>query len=54
MVLMTKIDLAEAADFDRAVARENLAKIAPQARVFELSARTGEGLEAWLKFLRGL
>lgn len=54
VVLLTKTDLAEAAGFDRALARENLAKIAPQARVFELSSKTGEGFEAWLDFLRGL
>jgi hydrogenase nickel incorporation protein HypB len=50
-VVLTKIDLAAAADFQRPVALENLERIAPQARVFELSARSGEGMPAWCAFL---
>jgi hydrogenase nickel incorporation protein HypB len=53
VVLMTKIDLAGAAGFDRAAALENLRLIAPQAAVFELSARGGQGLEGWYAYLRG-
>ena len=54
LVLVTKIDLAEAVGFDRAAAQANLQAVAPQARVIELSARTGEGLEAWFEALRAL
>ena len=42
--------------FDPAITRVTLAhvaRVAPQARVFELSARTGAGLPAWLDYLRG-
>lgn len=53
VVLVTKIDLAGAAGFDRAAALENLRLIAPQAVVFELSARGGQGLEGWYAYLRG-
>jgi hydrogenase nickel incorporation protein HypB len=47
IVIINKIDLSEAAGFDRSLALEHLRAIAPQARVFEVSARTGQGMEAW-------
>ncbi|MFN6133950.1 MAG: hydrogenase nickel incorporation protein HypB [Synechococcaceae cyanobacterium] len=46
VVLITKVDLAEAVGFDRAAARANIARVAPGAAVLEISARTGVGLEA--------
>lgn len=52
VVLVNKIDLADAAGFDRGTLLANLAQVAPQAQVFELSARTGEGMESWIAFLR--
>lgn len=51
VALLTKTDLAAATGFDRATALENLHHVSHHARVFELSARTGEGLPAWLEFL---
>lgn len=51
-VVVNKIDIAEVVGFDRDRALENVRQVAPNARVFELSARTGEGLDAWLAFLR--
>jgi hydrogenase nickel incorporation protein HypB len=54
VVILTKIDAAAPLGFDRAAALENIRRIAPQARVFELSARTGEGMAAWFEYLRGL
>jgi len=52
VVLLTKIDVAEAVGFDRAAALENIRQIAPQAQRIELSARTGEGMEQWYSLLR--
>jgi hydrogenase nickel incorporation protein HypB len=52
-VLVTKTDLASAAGFDRAAALANVRDIAPQVGVFELSARSGEGLAAWYAYLEG-
>jgi hydrogenase nickel incorporation protein HypB len=43
-VLLNKIDLAEAVAFRREEALANLAAIAPAARLFEVSARSGAGL----------
>jgi len=52
LVVITKIDMAEAAGFDRAAAMENLGKIAHHSTVLELSAKSGEGMQAWLDWLR--
>jgi hydrogenase nickel incorporation protein HypB len=51
VVLVNKIDLAEAVGFDRQAALENIRRVAPQATVLEVSARTGAGLEAWYHYL---
>ena len=51
IVVINKIDLAEAVEFDRAKAIANIQKIAPQARIFEVSAKTGKGVDSLLIFL---
>ena len=53
-VIVNKIDLAAAVGFDRAAALANVRRMAPLAEVFELSARTGEGIDRWLAYLRAL
>ena len=50
-VVINKADLAEAVGFDRRSAIANLSAIAPQAALFELSARTGEGLDSLIHWL---
>ena len=50
-VVINKCDLAVATGFDRRSAMDNLQAIAPQAELFELSARTGEGLDALIRWL---
>ena len=50
-VVINKSDLAEATGFDRRSAIANLQATAPQAELFELSARTGEGIEALIRWL---
>lgn len=52
LVVLTKIDLARILGFDRATAIDNIRRIAPQAALLELSARSGEGLPAWYDYLR--
>lgn len=52
LILITKIDLAEATGFNRAAALENIGRIAPRARIMEISARTGAGITEWYSFLR--
>ncbi len=51
VVVVTKGDLAAAAEFDRELALSNLRRISHHARIFEVSAKTGLGMEAWLDFL---
>ncbi len=54
VVVITKTDLTAATGCDLPALRQNVRAVAPQARVFELSARTGEGLDTWLEWLRAL
>ena len=51
IVVISKIDMADAAGFERETALANIHRIAPQAKVFESSARTGVGLQEWYDFL---
>jgi hydrogenase nickel incorporation protein HypB len=48
---ITKIDLAEACEFDRATALANIEAVRPGMRVFETSSKTGSGLDEWLAYL---
>jgi hydrogenase nickel incorporation protein HypB len=52
VALVTKIDLAAAVEFDRATAHRNIQAVRPGIPVFEVSAKTGEGMDRWLGFLR--
>ena len=53
LVVVTKLDLAPFVDFDREAVLRNIAEVAPQAAVLEVSARTGQGLEGWYAYLKG-
>lgn len=48
LTVITKIDLAAAAEFDREGALANLAAVRPGMRVLEVSAKTGAGVEPWI------
>jgi len=52
LVLINKIDLAPYVRFDEVRCRANIAEVNPEARVFSLSALTGEGMEAWIDWLK--
>jgi len=54
IVLVTKLELADACGFDRSAVRKNIGEIAPQAEIIELSARSGHGMAAWYTRMRGL
>ncbi|MGH9560785.1 MAG: hydrogenase nickel incorporation protein HypB [Terracidiphilus sp.] len=49
--VITKIDIAEPCGFDRDLALRNITEIRPGIRIFETSAKTGAGMEEWLKWL---
>lgn len=53
VVCVNKMDLAPYLDFDMELFNRNLQAVNPSAKVFELSARTGEGVDAWISWLRG-
>jgi hydrogenase nickel incorporation protein HypB len=52
LLLLNKMDLLEHLDFDLARFRANAARINPALPVIELSARTGQGFDAWMDWLR--
>ena len=49
--VITKMDIAEAVGFDREAALRNIRAIRPDIRIFETSAKTGAGMDAWLAYL---
>jgi len=51
VVVVSKTDLAEACSYDREAALANIRRVAPNARVFETSAKTGRGMDTWREFL---
>ena len=50
-VCINKMDLAPYLDFDMDLFRTNLCAVNPTAVVFELSARSGDGIEAWVEWV---
>jgi hydrogenase nickel incorporation protein HypB len=51
VAVITKIDLAEAVEFDRDGARSNIQSVRPGMPILEVSAKTGHGFDSWLSFL---
>ncbi len=52
VVVVNKIDLLPHLDFDMELFLSNLADVNPDATVIELSARTGDGTDSWLDWVR--
>jgi hydrogenase nickel incorporation protein HypB len=52
--VITKIDLLPHLEYDIARCREALRGVRPDVTLFELSARTGEGMKAWIEYLTHL
>ena len=51
VAIITKMDMAEAADFDLAAARRNIESVRPGMQIFEVSAKTGSGMPDVFQFL---
>jgi hydrogenase nickel incorporation protein HypB len=49
---ITKIDLAAAVEFDWEAALANIQAVRPGMPVLRVSAKTGEGLDEWQRFLQ--
>lgn len=54
LVLLTKVDLIPYLDFDVAAVQDGLARVMPEATLLKVSAKTGEGIDAWLQWLEAL
>jgi hydrogenase nickel incorporation protein HypB len=53
VAIVTKSDLAAAVEFDSESAYRNIQAVRPGMRVFQLSAKTGAGMDEYLEFLAG-
>jgi hydrogenase nickel incorporation protein HypB len=53
-VILSKMDLADALDWDLSACRAYIQQVQPGAYTFELSAKTGDGMEAWIDYLERL
>ncbi len=51
VAVITKMDLAEVCEFDRAAAHANILAVRPGMRIVEVSAKSGAGMQAWLDLL---
>jgi hydrogenase nickel incorporation protein HypB len=51
LAVITKADLAEVVEFDRAAAMENIQRVRPGMRTLEVSAKTDQGMVQWLQLL---
>jgi hydrogenase nickel incorporation protein HypB len=51
LAIVTKMDLATAVEFDYATSYSNIQAVRPGMQVFQLSAKTGQGLDIYLDFL---
>ncbi|HVX62611.1 MAG TPA: hydrogenase nickel incorporation protein HypB [Pirellulales bacterium] len=52
VVVISKIDLAAAVEFDAALMLKNIQQVRPGVAVLQTSARTGQGMDEWLALLR--
>jgi len=53
VLLVNKMDYLHLSDFDVAAMRERVLNLNRQIEIFEVSAKTGEGIEAWTNWLKG-
>ena len=52
LVLLNKVDLAPHCDVDLDLYEENARRVNPGVQIIRVSARTGEGMETWLDWLK--
>jgi hydrogenase nickel incorporation protein HypB len=53
IAIVTKLDLAAAVEYDRHAAYGNIQSVRPGMQVMALSAKSGEGMDDFLTFLKG-
>lgn len=52
VIIINKIDLLQHCDFNMETARQNALKINGKLEIFEMSCRTGDGLNEWYQWLK--
>ncbi|MGB8657560.1 MAG: hydrogenase nickel incorporation protein HypB [Candidatus Zixiibacteriota bacterium] len=52
LLLVNKVDLLDYLDVDLPLLLKNAKKVNPELKVIEVSAKTGEGMDAWIAWLR--
>lgn len=52
VLLINKIDVLEYFDFDLEACKQRAKKLNPNIKIFYISARTGEGIDGWVDWLR--
>jgi hydrogenase nickel incorporation protein HypB len=53
VAIVSKVDLAQATEFDWQAAETSIQSVRPGMRIFRVSAKTGTGIEDYLTFLAG-
>ena len=51
VVLINKVDLSPYLDFDVDTFSKVVTRLNPRVRIFQVSCKTGEGMEQWLSWL---
>jgi hydrogenase nickel incorporation protein HypB len=52
VLIVTKMDYLSLSDFDVNAVRERAKKLNPNIKIFEVSAKTGEGMDDWTNWLK--
>jgi hydrogenase nickel incorporation protein HypB len=52
VAVITKADLADAVDFDRSAAQQNIRSVRPGMEIIEVSSKTGQGMNEFIDFLK--
>jgi hydrogenase nickel incorporation protein HypB len=54
VAIITKMDLAEAVEFDLAAAEQNIQRVRPGMKTITLSSKKGTGMDGWLAYLTAM
>jgi hydrogenase nickel incorporation protein HypB len=52
VLLVNKIDYLQLSDFDMEAMKQRVLDLNPRMRIFEISAKTGDGIDAWASWLK--
>jgi hydrogenase nickel incorporation protein HypB len=52
LIVLSKMDLVPHLDWSLELCEQHIRKVNPHAPILRLSARTGEGMDAWVRFIR--